>query len=551
MAKLSIYFHTLKYLKFTQIYHRILRRLKHPKVHAVIGECSSVSGRWVTQGIYRQKLLNETDVEFLNHKGAVNFPGDWNNQGEEKLWVYNLHYFDDLNSLDSNSRHTLQQHWVNKWIDENPACYGGNGWEAYTLSLRIVNWSKAFLSGLETNDKILNSLAQQADFLSQDLEKHLLGNHYFVNLKALIFAGCYLKGTHADKWLAIGLKDFEKELKEQVLPDGGSFELTPMYHCIMLTDLLDLYNLFSAFPSRISRDVVELTKKIIIKMFSWLEIMSLGDNKVSFFNDSSFGIAPENKVLRDYATKLGFNINQLEVPKERLVPYNLKNSGYVAIKSSNMNLIADLAPIGPSYIPGHAHADSLSFELSLNSSRVFVNSGTSLYGLSDERLRQRGTAAHNTVVINNTNSSEVWSGFRVARRASIVNRFVGEVTADQTIQFSAAHNGYIKQGINCIHHRTWKVSLTGCLIEDSLKGDFESANGYLHLHPQVSITSSDSSKCTLLAGEHEIELEVVGANLSIEESTWHPEFGIGTASKKISLKYNQFKVNYKINWKKL
>jgi uncharacterized heparinase superfamily protein len=551
MVKLSIYFHTLKYLKFTQIYHRILRRFIHPKVHSVIGECSVATESWVSQELYPQKFLNETNVEFLNHRGAVNSLNDWNNDKEEKLWLYNLHYFDDLNSIGSQSRRELQKHWVDKWIDENPATNKGNGWESYTLSLRIVNWTKAFLSGLETNDEILNSLAKQADYLSQDLEKHLLGNHYFVNLKALLFAGCYLQGKGADKWLAIGLKDFEKELKEQVLSDGGSFELTPMYHSIMLTDLLDLYNLFTAFPNRVPNNVVELTKLIVVKMFGWLEIMNLGDDKVSFFNDSAFGIAPENNILREYAGRLGFELKQVEVPEEKLIVHNLQNSGYVSVKSSNISLIADLAPVGPSYIPGHAHADSLSFELSLGDSRVFVNSGTSLYGMSDERLRQRGTSAHNTVEINTKNSSEVWSGFRVARRANIGNRIIGKVTSNQSVQFSATHNGYKKQGINCIHHRAWSVSLTNCFIDDVLKGNFDSATGYLHLHPDVSVSSFDDSKCTLLVNDYEVELEITGAKLAIEESTWHPEFGVVIPSKKLSLQYNQSKVTYKISWKKL
>lgn len=240
MTKLSIYFHTLKYLKFTQVYHRILKRFIHPKVNSVVGEPAFVVGIWVVQEIYPQKFLNEIDVEFLNHKGAVNSLEDWNNNKEEKLWLYNLHYFDDLNSFGSQSRKELQLHWVKKWVDENPANKGGNGWEPYTLSLRIVNWTKAFLSGLKVDDEVLNSLAQQADFLSQDLEKHLLGNHYFVNLKALLFAGCYLQGSDADSWLVIGLKGYEKELKEQVLPDGGSFELTPMYHAIMLLSLIHI-----------------------------------------------------------------------------------------------------------------------------------------------------------------------------------------------------------------------------------------------------------------------------------------------------------------------
>jgi len=174
-------------------------------------------------------------------------------------------------------------------------------------------------------------------------------------------------------------------------------------------------------------------------------------------------------------------------------------------------------------------------------------------------LRQRGTAAHNTVVINNKNSSEVWNGFRVARRANIGNRVIGKVTPEQTVQFSAAHNGYKKQGINCIHHRTWKASSTGCEITDVLQGEFDSAIGVLHLHPDISIDLLESklegkfagNKCILHSAEYEIILEVTGADLSVEDSTWHPEFGIVIASKKLLLRYKQSKVTYRINWKKL
>ena len=550
MKNLALYFHTLKYLKFTQLYHRVLKRFTHPTINLIKGERADIFGQWQVQELCTQKFINETDVNFLNQPGFVNAEVDWNNEKEEKLWLYNLHYFDDLNSFGSQSRQPLQSHWIKKWIDENPAIKGGNGWESYTLSLRIVNWSKAFLSGLGTDDKMLNSLAQQADFLSQGLEKHLLGNHYFVNLKALFFAGCYLKGKNADKWLALALDGYEDELKEQVLSDGGSFELTPMYHAIMLTDLLDLVNLFNIFPSRVSDSVVELTKKTIIKMFGWLHIMSLGDDKVSFFNDSTFGIAPENNILRAYAAKLGFTVNQSEILEEKLIVHNLKNSGYVSVKNSNMSLIADLAHIGPSYIPGHAHADSLSFELSLGKARVFVNSGTSLYGMSDERLRQRGTSAHNTVVLNDKNSSEVWSAFRVARRANIRNRVVGKVSNEQIVEFSAAHDGYKKQGLNLFHHRTWSVSSTGCEINDVINGEFNSAIGALHLHPDIKVNSVGSSRCILHSSDYELELEMIGADLSIIDSTWHPGFGILIPSKKLILRYKQSRVIYKINWKK-
>ncbi len=553
MKKLVLYFHTIKYLKFTQLYHRVLKRFTHPKINLIQGERCDISGQWQVKELCAQKFINETDVKFLNHVGSVENIGDWNKATKEKLWLYNLHYFDDLNSFGSQSRHELQRHWINKWIDENAPDSVGNGWEPYPISLRLVNWVKAFLSGLSPSNKMLDSLAQQADFLSQDLEKHLLGNHYFVNLKALIFAGCFLEGTEASKWLAIGLKDFERELNEQVLDDGGSFELTPMYHAIMLTDLLDLYNLFQAFPDRIPYSTIEITKNKIIKMLKWLELMSHSDGSISFFNDASFGIAPSNDILREYAYKLGFVsvLEKIKYSPNELSVFDLESTGYVSVKSAELDLIADLAEVGPSYIPGHAHADSLSFEMSLGGRRIFVNSGSSLYGASNERLRQRGTSAHNTVEVNGKNSSEVWSGFRVARRASIRNRVVGQVSSEQKVQFSAEHNGYKKQGMSCIHYRSWEVLLSSCTINDEIIGDFNSAFGYLHLHPEVVIARISVDKCTLSVDGYEIQLEIEGAQLNAEESTWHPEFGIVKPSQKLCLKYSQSRVTYKINWKKL
>src|SRR6185436_7069489 len=93
----------------------------------------------------------------------------------------------------------------------------------------------------------------------------------------------------------------------------------------------------------------------------------------------------------------------------------LEPSGYVRIQRDPVLVIFDAAPVGPDYLPGHAHADTLSFELSWGDRRVITNSGTSTYSVGPRRAWERSTAAHNTVEIDDENSSEVWGGFRVAR----------------------------------------------------------------------------------------------------------------------------------------
>ena len=76
--------------------------------------------------------------------------------------------------------------------------------------------------------------------LNKICEYHLLGNHLFENFKALCFAGLYFKSKESGKWFNKGLRGLKEQVKEQILQDGGHFELSPMYHCIILEGMLDL-----------------------------------------------------------------------------------------------------------------------------------------------------------------------------------------------------------------------------------------------------------------------------------------------------------------------
>jgi uncharacterized heparinase superfamily protein len=545
---LSNFLHTVKYVKPSQIYFRVVKRFIQPKANVLVAKAAEYSGTWITQQLYEQRIF-DNKVVFLNKEATLNNAKDWNDNNKAKLWLYNLHYFDDLNAKGAGESRKQHVDFILKWIDQNPAPKG-NGWEPYPTSLRITNWVKSFLSGLPYDHTMLNSLAQQADFLSQDLERHILGNHLFVNAKALIFAGTFLQGDDAQKWLRTGLNIFNKELEEQVLDDGGNFELTPMYHAIMLVDLLDLINLWAAYPSKIAPEIVERTKKVAAKMLTWLKIMSHADEQVSFFNDTAFGIAPANSSIFEYAALLNVKSSQnISSKDETLNLYDLKDSGYVVVKNANYSLLADLARVGPSYQPGHAHADTLSYEFSLGKQRVFVNSGISEYGLSEERLRQRKTAAHNTVVVDGLDSSQVWSGFRVAKRATVINRTINPLFENKAC-FIGSHNGFKKQGLNCIHTREWQAGKSSLEITDRLVGKYKIAMGFLHLHPSVEVISSSDEFISLSTQEYNIYVDVTGAKVSLEDSSWHPEFGQSIKSSKICFLFEQSTLSLSVSWQR-
>ncbi|HDI3283341.1 TPA: heparinase II/III-family protein, partial [Vibrio cholerae] len=211
-----------------------------------------------------------------------------------------------------------------------------------------------------------------------------------------------------------------------------------------------------------------------------------------------------------------------------------KNSGYSRVSLANYTVIFDHANVGPDYLPGHAHADTLSFELSIGKQRVFVNSGTSLYGTSAERLRQRKTPAHNTVSVSGYDSSQVWSGFRVARRAYA--QLIKATCDENKVQLIASHNGYMQQSPKVIHTRELDCTHDSIIISDVLSKPIQ-ARFHLHIHPDVKVIKLSEKKLKIIQDGEILCLIVSAEPITIQDSTWHPEFGKSIANKKIEIDF--------------
>ena len=534
--KLLKLIHTIKYLKFVQLFYRLHYLLLKPKTKQTVfnTQLRNVKQSWHNTIAKPISMLSPTQFIFLNHLGQLNTAEDWNTNQQEKLWLYNLHYFDDLNAENAIERKDWHNDLIHKWIDENPYS-SGNAWEPYPNSLRIVNWVKWSLQGNVLNEVQLQSLALQAEHLSKTVEWHILANHLFANAKALIFAGLYFDTTESKKWLNLGLKIYKKEIDEQVLSDGANFELTPMYHAIFLEDLLDIYQLIAVCYS--ANDLIDVghLKNKIIKMLEWLKYLSHPDGEISFFNDAAFGIASTYKHLCNYAENLKINIELTDIKDA-----NLTDSGYIAVEREAYKFIMDVAEVGPSYQPGHAHADTLSFELSILGSRFIVNSGISQYGLGAERLYQRGTSAHNTIEIDQQNSSEIWSGFRVARRVSPKLNTI-HYDDNRILNFSASY----KSLTGVVHNRTVDFQDNQIILKDNLLGRFNSAISYIHFHPDVKIEKESNNHFVCELNDHIIDIRLQGdIETMLIDRYWHPEFGKSVSN--ICLKINLLSNDYEM-----
>jgi len=543
LNKSLLLFHTIKYLKAGQITNRIKRKLIKPRIALPDSLETSIADNNLKPIIkHKQTMFSDNRFSFLNKEFNVLEAGDWNTESQDKLWIYNLHYFDDLNAVGSKQRSSWHYKLIQKWIDENP-CGFGNGWEPYPSSLRIVNWIKWSLSDGNLTQEALDSLVSQTRYLNQNLEYHLLGNHLFVNAKALIFSGLYFQGVEADEWYQKGMKILKNELPEQVLSDGGNFELSPMYHSIFLEDLLDIINLHRVYSKAQPINIVAKA----LQMFEWLEAMLHPDGEITFFNDSTLGVAPSFIDLLHYAKRL-----DIIYKKNRLNDFIfLKESGYIRSNVKDIVLIADVAKIGPDYIPGHGHADALSFEMSIFDKRVFVNSGISTYELGSERNTQRSTHSHSTISIDNKNSSQVWGGFRVAKRAKVSNiQFHREV---DNIRFSACHDGYKRLIGKVIHCREWNLSENLVEIVDKINGNgSHNVRSVLPLHPEVKVKDCQDNIAELAVAGKKIKVNFAGNGLlRIEKSNYYPEFGLSIDNLQLIYSYNgelPFLTTIKISW---
>ena len=527
---------TVKDLKINQLFYRIKYLLLKPNIS--LSENFILRDRNFNQFKscnYKQTLSDDLIFKFLNQEKQYK-SNHWQNLHSDLLWLYNLHYFDDLNSLNAVERFSLHKKIIFDWIQHNPIGIGV-GWEAYPNSLRIVNWIKWLFNQKYNDAKIITSLIYQVRFLNKTLEYHLMGNHLLANAKALIFAGSYFDGIEGNYWLRKGTEIFNKQLDEQILADGCHFERSPMYHRIILVDLLDLINLYQVQGKVIPRCWITHASRMIDFMINF----SHPDQDVPFFNDATYGISCDFNDIKEYASRLNV---EPSFTKKNIFKY----SGFACLNNNNICLLMDIGSVSPVYQPGHSHASSLSIESSIFGERFIVNSGISTYNNDKLRLFQRSTCAHNTIEVDNRNSSEIWSSFRVGRKANVLLEGFDE----EKLFLKASHDGYKNRGIQKVI-RSVRVDNDSLLIRDKIARNATScdikASGRWYFSPEAKLIEANDESMhysfSIIAGGAKkiAKLELIGAkSSSIKESKHY--IGFNKYKKNIVLEYEFCKDTY-------
>lgn len=430
-----------------------------------------------------------------------------------RLWNYHLHYLDGLRQQDVPTEE--RSRLLEAWIVANPPGTTP-GWEPYPTALRLVN-ALGFLAaaGGAPDGRVLRSLALQAWWLEGTLEWDLGANHLWKDALALAWAGRLLGGDSSVRWQRRGDALLRRELRRQVLPDGFHYERTPTYHALLVEDLLRLDSLLEGEEGPLRTEVMEA----LVRTGAALATILHPDGEIVLLNDSAFGQAPRGDGLVAAASaRVGAGL--------AAVPGGLAEAGILRLECDGAVLFFDVGETGDRRQPGHAHADTLTFELSVDGRRVFVDAGVHDYEGGVLRRYARGTLAHNTVALDDADQSEMWDVFRVGRRARPLDVQAGRRGALPWA--SAAHDGYRGLPGSPLHRRRIDgLPGGGFRIHDEVSGaGHHRVRSSLRVHPALTVHLADASRITLEGeGLRILVVRESGPPFSLEEGWYFPRMG--------------------------
>jgi len=357
---------------------------------------------------------------------------------------------------------------------------------------------------------VIASMAAQANFLADHLERDLGGNHLLENTRGLAIAAAAIDAPDSDRWLITAERTLRRELPEQVLPHGEHFERSPGYHVEVLQMLLDLHDATTEVRPTLSALCGEHARP----MARWLAAVLHPDGDLPLLADSTLlGAAKVQRVL-----------DRAGVAPHRTAEGEPVQAGpYWIHRDGDDAMIFDAGPVGADHLPAHAHADLLGFEASIAGQRAFVDSGVHDYQDGEMRRYCRSSAAHNVLTVDDADQCDMWSKFRMGYRGH-----PGALITGQREGFHyawARHDAYRRLGVPVTGR------LVACRPQQWLIIDWATGRGRhrltnrLHVHPSLQVELADG--VFRLRGEGlDVRIAPLAVGETHLETGWYcPRFG--------------------------
>ncbi len=319
----------------------------------------------------------------------------WRAAGMSERWLGELHSFSwlrDLRALGGDPARRRARELTADWLDRN-STWNRISWRPDVLGRRLFAWlgSYDFYCASATDefrDQYFSAIVRQGRHLARALPGGITGEPLLAGIKGLITVGLAIRGH--EKWADQGLAMLERALETQILADGGHVSRNPKVQLQVLQHIVDLRNVLSVAGRESPPELLSA----IDRAAPFVRMLRHGDGKMAQFNGSDEGQSWLIDMVLSQADARG------------RAPGAAPHTGFQRLVAGRSVLLFDVGPSVGNKFEASAHAGTLGFELSIGKDRVIVNCGA-MQGGDDEWGRvQRSTAAHSTLIVEDTNSSQ-------------------------------------------------------------------------------------------------------------------------------------------------
>ena len=376
----------------------------------------------------------------------------------------------------------LAAQWLD-WLDANPPQTGINWSSALEMGLRLVSWTWALVIARQArawnadiDERVLESFRAQACHIDRHLSLYSsANNHLLGELLGLIYAGsCFPEFPEAASWRDKGFTGLFRELLRQIHPDGVIQEQSSGY----LRYLFEITLLAKGAAEQWGVAPPEAVLQRLEKMAEFVAAILDERGQIAPIGDGDDGqaILLDPRCEKPYADLLGYaallfnrsdfkqqsagwspalfwifgadgeeKFNRMAAFVPQRVLQIFPQGGYAIVRSEACGVqqlaLFDAGPLGLDAMAAHGHADALNFLLTVAGQPVLIDSGTYTYrGPRQWRNYFRGTSAHNTVVIDGRDQSEILGPFQWGRHARAVLH-TAEADGSQVV-LAGSHTGY-------------------------------------------------------------------------------------------------------------
>jgi hypothetical protein len=475
-----------------------------------------------------KQAYQQTICRMFSYRGSnpVSFPEDidWRCAADnDPDWNRDLHRLDWLVTALLASHYTGDKNYAAAagetlchWWQDNPP--GTKPWQdIFEVAQRAQTLSWIFFLGLRLPafsssalEMALLAILASGIWLETNLEYQTPNNHLLIEIIRLFELGLLFPEYPATwQWRQLGLALLAKEVDRQVLPDGFHCELSVFYHRLVLEALLEII----ALAHRNSLELPEIIRQRVGNMLDTLQLVRRPDGTYALWGDGfQSDILLRHDLLAAGALVIGRGYPGGEVSARTLwllngtwpqpSPASLpathfwSDAGYAVMtrpQSEGLHqLMFDCGPFGLVAAPGHGHADCLSVTLNFGPQPILIDPGT--YSFRDLSWRRafRGTAAHNTIIVENQEQTPIPGFFGAGRFARA--RVDNAIFSDGVRFFDASHDGYTRLS-HPVWHRRLLLDLpdTGWLMIDLLTGHGKHpVTLNWHFHQEVKVVITDS-----------------------------------------------------------